>query len=201
MSETELKGQAQRGAERRQAILDAALEVFAARGYRSGALGEIAARVEVSPAAILYHFGSKEELLMAVIAERDRRAALALSRLPAGGGLPSIRALVAVAEAMERQRGLAALHTVIQAENLEPDGPAHAYFLGRSRFACQWVTQLLREGQRRGEVRPDISCPAKARELIAFFEGASILWLLDDKISLRQLYATYLEAFVHSVEA
>jgi AcrR family transcriptional regulator len=201
VSETELKGQAQRGAERRQAILDAALEVFAARGYRAGALGEIAARVEVSPAAILYHFGSKEELLMAVIAERDRRAALALSRLPAGGGLPSIRALVAVAEAMERQRGLAALHTVIQAENLEPDGPAHAYFLGRSRFACQWVTQLLREGQRRGEVRPDISCPAKARELVAFFEGAAILWLLDDKISLRELYATYLEAFVHSVEA
>ena len=200
MSETELKGQAQRGAERRQAILDAALEVFAARGYRSGALGEIAARVEVSPAAILYHFGSKEELLMAVIAERDRRAALALSRLPPGGGLPSIRALLSVAEALECQRGLAALHTVIQAENLEPDGPAHAYFLGRSRFACRWVTQLLREGQRRGEVRPDISCPAKARELIAFLEGASVLWLLDEKISLRELYATYLDAFVRSVE-
>src|SRR5262245_27038439 len=201
MSETELKGQAQRGAERRQAILDAALEVFASRGYRAGALAEIAARVEVSPAAILYHFGSKEELLMAVIAERDRRAALALSRLPAGGGLASIRALLAVAEAMERRRGLAELHTVIQTENLEPDGPAHAYFLGRSRFARQWVTQLLREGQRRGEVRPDIYCPAKARELIAFFEGASVLWLLDDEISLRELYATYLDAFVHSVEA
>ena len=201
MSETELKGQAQRGAERRQAILDAALAVFATRGYRAGALGEIAARVDVSPAAILYHFGSKEDLLMAVIAERDRRAALALSRLPPGGGLPSIRALLSVAEAMERQRGLAALHTVLQAENLEPDGPAHAYFLGRSRFACQWVTQLLREGQRRGEVRPDVSCKAKARELIAFLEGAAVLWLLDDDISLAELYATYLDAFVQSVEA
>ena len=201
MSETELKGQAQRGAERRQAILDAALAVFATRGYRAGALGEIAARVDVSPAAILYHFGSKEDLLMAVIAERDRRAALALSRLPPGGGLPSIRALLSVAEAMERQRGLAALHTVLQAENLEPDGPAHAYFLGRSRFACQWVTQLLREGQRRGEVRPDVSCKAKARELIAFLEGAAVLWLLDDDISLAELFATYLDAFVQSVEA
>ena len=201
MSETELKGQAQRGAERRQAILDAALAVFATRGYRAGALGEIAARVDVSPAAILYHFGSKEDLLMAVIAERDRRAAQALSRLPPGGGLPSIRALLSVAEAMERQRGLAALHTVLQAENLEPDGPAHAYFLGRSRFACQWVTQLLREGQRRGEVRLDVSCKAKARELIAFLEGAAVLWLLDDDISLAELFATYLDAFVQSVEA
>jgi AcrR family transcriptional regulator len=201
VSETELKGQAQRGAERRQAILDATLEVFASRGYRSGALGEIAARVDVTPAAILYHFGSKEDLLMAVIAERDRRAAAALSRLPPGGGLPSIRALLSVAKAMERERGLAALHTVLQAENLEPDGPAHAYFLGRSRFACQWVTQLLREGQDRGEVRADVSCPAKARELIAFLEGAAMLWLLDDEISLAELYGTYLDAFVRSVEA
>jgi AcrR family transcriptional regulator len=201
VSETELKGQAQRGAERRQAILDATLEVFASRGYRSGALGEIAARVDVTPAAILYHFGSKEDLLMAVIAERDRRAAAALSRLPPGGGLPSIRALLSVAKAMERERGLAALHTVLQAENLEPDGPAHAYFLGRSRFACRWVTQLLREGQDRGEVRADVSCPAKARELIAFLEGAAMLWLLDDEISLAELYGTYLDAFVRSVEA
>jgi AcrR family transcriptional regulator len=201
VSETELKGQAQRGAERRQAILDAALSVFAARGYRSGALGEIAARVDVSPAAILYHFGSKEDLLMAVIAERDRRIGAALSRLPSGGGLPSIRALLSVADVMERQRGLAALHTVLQAENLEPDGPAHAYFLGRSRFACQWVAQLLREGQTRGEVRRDVSCKAKARELVAFLEGASVLWLLDDKVSLAGLYASYLEAFIRSVEA
>ena len=200
MGETELRGQAQRGAERREAILDAALHVFAARGYRAGALGEIAARVDVSPAAILYHFGSKEDLLMAVIAERDRRIGVALSRLPSGGGLPSIRALLSVADVMERQRGLAALHTVLQAENLEPDGPAHAYFLGRSRFACQWVTQLLREGQTRGEVRQDISCRAKAQELVAFLEGASVLWLLDDNVSLADLYATYLEAFIHSVE-
>jgi hypothetical protein len=63
------------------------------------------------------------------------------------------------------------------------------------------VTQLLREGQDRGEVRADVSCPAKARELIAFLEGAAMLWLLDDEISLAELYGTYLDAFVRSVEA
>src|ERR687898_3638484 len=70
----EARGPAQRGIERREAIIEAALEVFAARGYRSGALGEIAARVDVTPAGILYHFGSKEGLLVAVIRDWDRRA-------------------------------------------------------------------------------------------------------------------------------
>ena len=41
---------------------------------------------------------------------------------------------------------------------------------------------------------------SKAQELVAFLEGASVLWLLDDKVSLADLYATYLEAFIHSVE-
>ena len=38
----ELKGQAKQGAQRREAIVDAALDVFAQRGYRAGALTEIA---------------------------------------------------------------------------------------------------------------------------------------------------------------
>ena len=71
---SELRGQARRGERSREAIVDAALGVFAIRGFRSGALAEIAEKVGLTPAGILYHFGSKEGLLIAVIAERDRRA-------------------------------------------------------------------------------------------------------------------------------
>ena len=42
---SELKGQAQRGAQSRKAIDDALLDVFAVRGFRSGALAEIADKV------------------------------------------------------------------------------------------------------------------------------------------------------------
>ena len=66
----ELKGQAKQGAERREAIVDAALEVFAQRGYRSGALTEIAEKVDLTPAGILYHFGSQGS----AAAGGDRRA-------------------------------------------------------------------------------------------------------------------------------
>src|SRR5262245_40429388 len=132
-SESELKGQAQRGAKTRRAIVDAALDVFAVRGFRSGALPEIADKVGLTPAGILYHFGSKEALLVAVIAERDRRAGDLIADLT-GDDVESLRGLVRIAELCEREPGLAALHTVLQVESFEPDAPAHAYFHERSRF-------------------------------------------------------------------
>jgi AcrR family transcriptional regulator len=191
-----LKGQAQRGARTREAIIDAALDVFAVRGYRSGALAEIAGRVELTPAAILYHFGSKEALLLAVIAERDRRAGSLLSDITRANGLGSLRGLVRIAELNEAHPGLAALHTVLQAESFEPDTPAHAYFVERSRVVRRWLEEAFRAGQADGRIRADLDCAAKSREFVAFLEGAAVLWLIDRQVSLVDLYRNYIDAFI-----
>jgi AcrR family transcriptional regulator len=198
---TELKGQAQRGAERRTKIVDAALAVFATRGYRASALAEIAERVDLTPAGILYHFGSKEALLLDVIAERDRRATEAIGSLPPTGGLDAIRGLVALAEAIEQERGLAAVHTVLQAESFEPDTVAHDYFVARSQVIRAVVAGLLDDAKAAGEVRADVDSTAKGDEFVAYLEGAAVLWLLDDSVSLVDLYRTYIDGFLANVSA
>ena len=182
----EARGPAQRGIERREAIIEAALEVFAARGYRSGALGEIAARVDVTPAGIR---------------DWDRRAGEALSTLDLTGRLEDLDLLIPLARAIESERGLAALHTVLMAESFDPEGPAHGYFVARSRVVRFFFENLLSEAQRAGEVRPEIDCAAKAGELVAYMEGAAMLWLLDDTLSLVDLYSSYIETFVATVKA
>jgi AcrR family transcriptional regulator len=192
-------GQSVRGEQTRRAIVEAAMEVFAVRGYRASALAEIAARVGVTPGGILYHFGSKEALLMAVIAERDHRAAELVVNLPLTG-VESLRELIAVARLGEREPGLAALHTVLQIESIAPDAPAHTYFLDRSRFVREWAEQLLLRGRATGEVRADVDCGAKAAELVAYLDGAAVVWLLDPKLSLVGLYETFLETFIASVQ-
>jgi AcrR family transcriptional regulator len=193
---SQLPGQAQRGVERRAAIVDAALEVFAVRGYRSSALAEIAERVDVTPGGILYHFGSKQALLLAVIAERDRRAGDLLDGALDGSGTDALRSVVRIAALCEDQPGLAALHTVLQIESLEPGAPAHAYFAGRSEFLRSAVEDILVRGQDTGEVAVGIDCAAMAAEFIAFLEGASVVWLMDRSLSLVSLYDTYIESFI-----
>jgi AcrR family transcriptional regulator len=56
-------------AERRAAILDAAITVFAQRGYHGSSLDDIAGEAHVSKALIYEHFASKRELHASLLAE------------------------------------------------------------------------------------------------------------------------------------
>src|SRR5579859_5100655 len=55
----------------RVALLDAAAGVFARRGLDGATLEEIAESAGFTRGAVYHHFGSKEELFLAVIARRD----------------------------------------------------------------------------------------------------------------------------------
>lgn len=51
----------------RERILTAAMSVFANRGYNNGSLLEIADQVGMTHAGVLHYFGSKDNLLTAVL--------------------------------------------------------------------------------------------------------------------------------------
>ncbi len=57
--------------ERRTAILDAALRVFADKGYRGATSRVIAAEAGITPGTIYWYFKGKEDLFRAVIRERS----------------------------------------------------------------------------------------------------------------------------------
>lgn len=159
-------------------------------------MADISDKMGLSPAGILYHFGSKEELLLAVIAERDRRAGEVLASDPSLKGVAALRATVRFAEQSEAERGLVALHTVLQAEGLEPGSVTHEYFLERSRFVRALFAEALGDARALGEIRADVDVEAKATEVISFLEGAATIWLLDPEVSLVQLYRTYFDDLI-----
>ncbi|WP_203988758.1 TetR/AcrR family transcriptional regulator [Sphaerisporangium rufum] len=54
---------------RRAQIIECAIEAIATLGYTRTSLAKIAELAELSPGSISYHFGSKDELIQAVVAE------------------------------------------------------------------------------------------------------------------------------------
>ena len=58
------------GREARAELLEAALRVFARRGYRQAGVDEIAAEAGYSKGALYWHFSGKEDLLQALLEER-----------------------------------------------------------------------------------------------------------------------------------
>ena len=61
------------GRDGRTALLEAAMEVFAQRGYRDASVDEIAERAGYSKGAIYFHFSGKDDLFFALLEERVDR--------------------------------------------------------------------------------------------------------------------------------
>jgi AcrR family transcriptional regulator len=67
----------------RQAILDAARDLFVAEGYRNVSIRKIAERIEYSPAAIYSYFPSKDDIFFALAEEGFRRLDMKVRNVPA----------------------------------------------------------------------------------------------------------------------
>jgi AcrR family transcriptional regulator len=67
---------------RRAELLDALIEAFAAGGIGGRSLREVADSVGTSHRMLLHHFGSRDELLLAIVEEVERRQATTLADLP-----------------------------------------------------------------------------------------------------------------------
>lgn len=62
-------------------ILNAAEELFAAKGFEGASVRDIAQKAEINVAMISYYFGSKEKLLQSLILQRNEQTSLMLEGL------------------------------------------------------------------------------------------------------------------------
>ena len=85
-----------RPANRRELILSAATELFAARGFEHVGMSEIAEAVAVQPSALYRHFPSKEQLLTDILYQGIASLQSAISALDLGrpDGLPGLAGFI-----------------------------------------------------------------------------------------------------------
>lgn len=178
-----------KGEDRRQRILEVAQRLLTRNGWRNTTLAQIAGEAGVTPAGLLHHFESKEQLLHAVLDARDLDDDSHADR--AGDLLVEI---ARVADRFNRAPELLGTFTVLLVENILPDAPLHDRMLARHREAMGIVAELIRRGQADGRYRPDIDPAVKAVEILAFVHGMETIWLLDPSIPLTEVFKEYAEA-------
>ena len=172
------RGEYAKTAERRQQIVDAAVEVFSSAGYRKGSIRDVADKVGLSQAGLLHHFPSKEHLLEAVLTWRDGVTA-ALMGDPLPQGVDFLRGLVQAAEHNATTPELVELHVIVSAEGTSAGHPLREYFVGRYAFVLAHTRQAFERAAAEGQLRPGTDCASAARTLIALMDGLQIQWLLD----------------------
>jgi len=166
-----------RGDARRQQILDAAVELFSATGYRSTGVAELANTVGMTHPGLLYYFGTKERLLLEVVAERDRIEAELRDDLdPATLTLDT---LTDIARQNVENAVLTRLYVVLAAESLDATDPLHEFFVRRYDRARRHIAQLLTYAMATGELRGDVDATQLSHEVLAMLMGLEMQWLMD----------------------
>ena len=160
----------------REQVVRVAMEEFAARGYRGASLDMIAAKIGVTRQALLHYFPSKVKLLLAVLELREQQDAARFIELAGQHGWSFAELFPAIIRDYTEHPELPRLYTVLAAEAVDPEHPAHTWFVERYR--------RIRELDGPGDRRPaghgdDISPEARAAALLALLEGLQLQALLE----------------------
>ncbi|MBF4479900.1 MULTISPECIES: TetR/AcrR family transcriptional regulator [Rhodococcus] len=178
-----------RGEDRRELILSVAQRFLARNGWRSTSLAQIAREAGLTPAGLLHHFESKEQLLHAVLDARDNDDNARVDRT--GDLVDQLRKLP---KRFEESPELVGMYAVLLIENLEPDAPLHDRLLGRYQAALDAVEAGIRRGQHAGRYRTDVDPAVKAVEIVAFLNGMETSWLLDRSLPLTAIFEDYIQS-------
>ena len=183
------------GRARQAHIIADATELFARRGFHDTSLREVAEAVGISKSALLHHFPTKDALLLAVIAERDRRTVPSSEDLQAASPAKTIELMVRTARRSELETpGLVEVYTVLTSEAASPRHPAHSFFAARSRRTIADVTVLFERLAADGLLAPGRDPIHEGRWVPAMWDGLQMQWGYDPSIDVAGLLADYFDA-------
>lgn len=192
-------------AKTRQAILDAALEIFSQYGYEAARLQEIAEAAGVTRGAIYHHFNDKAGLLQKLLEETDLRAERVVDRaIVDGGSLVEImtRMLIYSLTQLEQDDQLYQVHR-LSTMNHGADPrlvDIHHRQIEQREQLIDSMASLVAQGIIMGEFREDLDPMLVARAFIAYQNGVATIWLVDRQaFSLKEKAGELAKIFLEGV--
>ena len=193
--------------ERPQEILDAALTVFAERGYRNTRLEDIGEAAGVTKGAIYHYFANKEDLLLRAIEHRSKEAFGRVEEIVRDRTAPvstRLRLLVRRWFGSVPKERLAVVTLLLQGIAHEAPAAFRRWLAGGPTASMRLIATLVREGQERGEFRPDADADVAARLLVSGLLQQTV-WqqyaesVPDAGIEQERLVDSALELFLHGL--
>jgi TetR/AcrR family fatty acid metabolism transcriptional regulator len=170
-----------RGEDKRRRILDAAVHVFAQKGYFAARVSEIASRARVADGTIYLYFQNKEDILVSlfddVMAEHVEKG----------------RQEVAAAHGIAAQLLVIARHHLRLLGSNRDLGVVFQVELRQStkfmkRFTASWlqdylslISSVIEEGQREGILRPDLDKKLATKAFFGAMDEMVTSWILSAK--------------------
>jgi TetR/AcrR family transcriptional regulator, fatty acid metabolism regulator protein len=190
------------GGDKRNAILRAAISVFAHNGYFNSKVADIAREAGVADGTVYLYFKSKEEILHSIF-DRSVDEAIAEAK----------KLIESTADPREKLRQIAMLHL----ERLGADRDLAVVFQvelrGSTKFMEEFskagfaeyltlIRSTFEEGQRAGVFRPELNAKVVAKILFGALDEMATNWILSKRrYKLPPMADQVLDIFLNGVRA
>jgi TetR/AcrR family transcriptional regulator, fatty acid metabolism regulator protein len=159
--------------EKRRAILHAAVRVFADKGYHGCRIADVARAANVAYGLVYHYFRNKEELLESVFAEQWTILINAIQAIDEGPGTAAEKIAAMFGFVFDVYKTAPAAVRVLI---LEVTRTPNALRAGSTREtferAVHLVADVVRQGQARGELRPEVDPVLASSGLLGALELA-----------------------------
>src|ERR1700678_2888109 len=167
-----------RGGDKRERILDAAVRVFAKKGFHATRVSEVAKAAGVADGTIYLYFKSKDQLLVSLFEDRVERLLQFLqTELPAKvGASEKLRRIIELQLGLlEGERDLAEVITVILRQSTKL---MKEYAAPKFMAYLDAIARVVAEGQKAGDFRDDVAPHLVARATFGALDGIALTWAL-----------------------
>nr|WP_282922296.1 TetR/AcrR family transcriptional regulator [Mobiluncus sp. Marseille-Q7826] len=191
VAEKRERGPYQSGLARREAILDAAVDLLAEVGYHGMSLRDVARHVGISHPGVIYHFPSKEALLMSVVQRYETQVGFDLDHLEKLDALPVLDTLLEVTSRLNENPMIIEVECMMMVEASSEIHPAHDHYMRRSERLLSVLKRVWSRLQQDGKVAATEDPTHLAEIHAAVYNGIMIHWLYDREFDAAKELARY----------
>jgi TetR/AcrR family fatty acid metabolism transcriptional regulator len=166
-------------ADKREAILRAATEVFAARGFFNAQVADVARAAGIAAGTVYLYFKSKDDLLVSIF-ERTMREAIADGRAciaPLRDPVAQLRAIARVH--LDRMGGDRSLAIVFQVELRQSTKFMERFSATLLREYLGIIRDVIADGQARRVFRRDVNPTLAAKLFFGALDEMATNWILS----------------------
>ena len=180
--------------ERKNEILDVAEELFAEKGYDNASTNDIIARIGIARGTLYHHFGSKEEILDAIVDRMTREGISQARSIVNDKSLPILKRLTGVLGSL--QVNGSAGNEVMEQMHKPQNALLHQKMQERLiNGVVPLIAQLIKEGNENGIF--DTRYPNEAAEMIMLY--GNIAFDDNENLTPRQKKQKG-KAFIYNIE-
>ena len=188
--------------DKRDALLRAAIETFAARGFFNAQVADVARTAGVAAGTVYLYFRGKDDLLISIF-EKTMKEAIAAGRdsiAALGDPLARLRAIARLhLDRMSRDRALA---VVFQVELRQSTKFMERFSATHVREYLGIIRDVIAQGQGQGVFRKDVNPTLASKLLFGMLDEMATNWILSKrKYSLTAEADAIVDLFVHGVGA